>query len=97
MPGGVCAGIRPGVLIGLSGSIRVSNRHSRNRGDEGAGGEKEQLRVRKRLFRQSGDRSLMIRKLAGTGTGAALWLTPIDLPAIVSVAERAPPTFAEIV
>ena len=39
----------------------------------------------------------MIRKLAGVGTDAALWLTPICLPAIVSVAERVPPGFAEIV
>jgi hypothetical protein len=97
MPGGVCAGIRPGVLTWLSGSIRVSNRHSRNRSYGETGGENEQLRVRKRLFRQSLPLSLMIRKLVGCGTGAAPWLTAMDLPAIVSVAERAPPAFAEIV
>ena len=39
----------------------------------------------------------MIRKLLGDGTTAALWLMPIDLPAMVSVAERAPPAFARMV
>jgi hypothetical protein len=39
----------------------------------------------------------MMRKLVGAGTGAALWLTAMGLPAIVRVAERDPPAFAEIV
>jgi hypothetical protein len=36
-------------------------------------------------------------KFVGAGTVAAAWLTATDLPAIVSVAERAPPRFAGIV
>jgi hypothetical protein len=38
-----------------------------------------------------------MRKLVGGNSGAAPWLTMIDLPAIVSMTERAASLFAEIV
>jgi hypothetical protein len=39
----------------------------------------------------------MIRKFAGVGTAAAPWLTAMDLPAIVSVTDRASPPFTKTV